>query len=88
MRRKLPKKLTIDPHPSRNPRIPQEEVEEVQQKLAKAEADNGGPLQRMVSRICTPVFYEALILTFLAGARPLLHRPFAQPDSQRCIAPP
>eukprot|EP00884_Botryococcus_braunii_P010672 jgi/Botrbrau1/19606/Bobra.0035s0083.2 len=45
----------------------QEEVEEAQQKLAKAEQEaDHGRVRRLVSRICTPVLVQALLLTFVA----------------------
>eukprot|EP00884_Botryococcus_braunii_P010667 jgi/Botrbrau1/19601/Bobra.0035s0079.1 len=45
----------------------QEEVEEVQQKLAEAEQTaNHGRLWRLFASICTPVLVEALLLTFIA----------------------
>lgn len=45
----------------------QGEVEEVEQKLAEAEQKQLGPVRQALSKLCTPVFWEALILTFIAG---------------------
>lgn len=44
----------------------QDEVEEVEAKLEASEQQPRTKLQRILSRLCTPVFLEALILTFLA----------------------
>ena len=56
----------------------QEEVEEVEAKLEASEQQAQTQWQRMLARLCTPVFLEALILTFLAGtllsAHPMVHR--------------
>ena len=46
----------------------QEEVEEVEAKLEASEQQAQTQWQRMLARLCTPVFLEALILTFLAGS--------------------
>lgn len=46
---------------------PQEEMEEVQQKVLEAQ-QQPSRVARIIATICTPVFYEALVLTFLAGA--------------------
>ena len=45
----------------------QDEVEEVEAKLEASEQQPRTKLQRILNRLCTPVFLEALILTFLAG---------------------
>ena len=45
----------------------QDEVEEIEAKLEASEQQPRTKLQRMLNRLCTPVFLEALILTFLAG---------------------
>jgi hypothetical protein len=45
---------------------PQEEVEEVEQKLSAAEAAATTNWQRLLLTVLTPVFLEALVLTFLA----------------------
>ena len=45
----------------------QDEVEEVEAKLEASEQQPRTKLQRILTRLCTPVFLEALILTFLAG---------------------
>lgn len=45
----------------------QDEVEEVEAKLEASEQQPRTKLLRMLNRLCTPVFLEALILTFLAG---------------------
>ena len=47
--------------------IVQDEVEEVEAKLEASEQQPRTKLQRILNRLCTPVFLEALILTFLAG---------------------
>ena len=52
----------------------QEEVEEVEQKVAEAEHSRSAA-RRFLTRFCTPVFLEAFALTFLAGA------PQLQPSS-------
>lgn len=44
----------------------QDEVEEVEAKLEASEQQPQTQLQRILNRLCTPVFLEALILTFLA----------------------
>lgn len=48
----------------------QDEVEEVEAKLEASEQQPRTKLQRILNRLCTPVFLEALILTFLAGKNP------------------
>ena len=45
----------------------QEEVEEVEQKVVEAEHSRSAA-RRFLMRFCTPVFLEAFVLTFLAGA--------------------
>lgn len=45
----------------------QDELEEVEAKLEASEQQPRTKLQRILNRLCTPVFLEALILTFLAG---------------------
>ena len=55
----------------------QEEVEEVEQKVAEAEHSRSAA-RRFLTRFCTPVFLEAFALTFLAGA------PQLQPLSLFC----
>lgn len=45
----------------------QDEVEEVEAKLEASEQQARTKWQRVLTRLCTPVFLEALILTFLAG---------------------
>lgn len=45
----------------------QDEVEEVEAKLEASEQQPRTKWQRVLMRLCTPVFLEALILTFLAG---------------------
>jgi len=48
----------------------QEEVEEAEAKLSEAEEKhNQGAVRRFFAQFCTPVFLEALVLTFLGGAR-------------------
>lgn len=47
--------------------LTQDEVEEVEAKLEASEQQPRTKLQRVLTRLCTPVFLEALILTFLAG---------------------
>ncbi len=42
-------------------------MEEVQQKVLEAENQQQSRVARIIATICTPVFYEALVLTFLAG---------------------
>lgn len=42
-------------------------MEEVQQKVIEAENQQQTRVARIIATICTPVFYEALVLTFLAG---------------------
>jgi hypothetical protein len=49
----------------------QEEVEEVEQKVAEAEHSRSAA-RRFFARFCTPVFLEAFALTFLAGACSIL----------------
>eukprot|EP00891_Asterochloris_glomerata_P001528 jgi/Astpho2/1528/e_gw1.00026.67.1_t len=44
----------------------QEEMEEVEAKLEAEESKQRGHWRRTLQRFCTPVFLEALILTFLA----------------------
>lgn len=44
----------------------QDEVEEVEAKLEASEQQPRTKLQQVLNRLCTPVFLEALILTFLA----------------------
>ncbi|DBA83846.1 TPA: hypothetical protein ACH3X1_006360 [Trebouxia sp. C0004] len=44
----------------------QDEVEEVEAKLEASEQQPRTKLQRILDRLCTPVFLEAFILTFLA----------------------
>lgn len=44
----------------------QEEVEEVEQKVAEAEHSRSYARQ-FFTKFCTPVFLEAFVLTFLAG---------------------
>lgn len=51
----------------------QEEVEEVEAKLEASEQQPRTKWQRVLTQLCTPVFLEAFILTFLAG-QPLLVR--------------
>lgn len=51
----------------------QEEVEEVEAKLEASEQQAQTQWQRTFARLCTPVFLEALVLTFLAGNVMLLH---------------
>lgn len=51
----------------------QDEVEEVEAKLEASEQQPHTKWQRVLTRLCTPVFLEALILTFLAGQIPLPH---------------
>ena len=51
----------------------QEEVEEVEQKVVEAEHSRSAA-RRFFTRFCTPVFLEAFVLTFLAGARPSTKR--------------
>jgi hypothetical protein len=46
----------------------QEEVEEVEQKLSEVEHSRGY-VRRLFTKFCTPVFLEAFVLTFLAGAK-------------------
>jgi hypothetical protein len=46
----------------------QEEVEEVEQKVAEAEHSRSYARQ-FFTNFCTPVFLEAFVLTFLAGQR-------------------
>ena len=46
----------------------QEEVEEVEQKVVEAEHSRSAA-RRFLTRFCTPVFLEAFVLTFLAGAQ-------------------
>ena len=41
-----------------------DEVSEVEEKLEQG--GRSGPMRRVLSRICTPIFLEAFILTFLA----------------------
>ena len=48
----------------------QEEVDEVEAKLEADEARQRGQWRRTLQRLFTPVFLEAVILTFLAGAPP------------------
>ena len=48
------------------PKLVQEEVEEVEQKLTEAEHSRS-QLRRFCTKFCTPVFLEAFVLTFLAG---------------------
>ena len=45
----------------------QEEVEEVEAKLEASEQQPRTKWQRVLAQLCTPVFLEAFILTFLAG---------------------
>jgi len=45
----------------------QDEVEEVEAKLEASEQQPRTKLQRILNRLCTPVFLEGLVLTFLAG---------------------
>ncbi len=47
--------------------IVQDEVEEVEAKLEASEQQPRTKLQRILNRLCTPVFLEGLVLTFLAG---------------------
>ena len=55
-------------------------MEEVEAKLEAEESKQRGHWRRTLQRFCTPVFLEALILTFLAGqqkpayCKPALHR--------------
>lgn len=51
----------------------QDEVEEVEAKLEASEQQPRTKWQRVLTRLCTPVFLEALILTFLAGQQLLIH---------------
>ena len=44
----------------------QEEVEEVEHKVAEAEHSRSYA-RRFFTKFCTPVFLEAFVLTFLAG---------------------
>ena len=47
----------------------QEEVEEAEAKLSEAENSHShGAVRAFFAQFCTPVFLEALILTFLGGA--------------------
>lgn len=47
----------------------QEEVEEAEAKLSEAENSHShGAVRAFFTQFCTPVFLEALILTFLGGA--------------------
>ena len=56
----------------------QEEVEEVEAKLEASEQQAQTQWQRMLARLCTPVFLEALVLTFLAGTCLLRHRQYSR----------
>lgn len=49
-----------DPHDTK------EELEEVQQKITDTESNTKGKFAALAASMCTPVLYEALILTFLA----------------------
>ena len=49
----------------------QEEVEEVEAKLSEAEhSASHGAVRAFFAQFCTPVFLEAVVLTFLGGASP------------------
>lgn len=49
-------------------------MEEVQQKISESEQQHSR-IARIVATICTPVFYEALVLTFLAGMHAIVVSP-------------
>ena len=49
----------------------QEEVEEAEAKLSEAEhSASHGAVRAFFAQFCTPVFLEAVVLTFLGGAAP------------------
>ena len=57
-------------------------MEEVEAKLEAEESKQRGHWRRTLQRFCTPVFLEALILTFLAGQQKLMHcRPAQRPPA-------
>ena len=62
----------------------QEEVEEVEHKVAEAEHSRSAA-RRFLTRFCTPVFLEAFALTFLAGAPQL---PLTHPSTIHCTFRP
>lgn len=60
----------------------QEEVEEVEQKVAEAEHSRSYARQ-FFTKFCTPVFLEAFVLTFLAGQQAAHSNP--QELQSRCF---
>lgn len=57
-------------------------MEEVEAKLEAEESKQRGHWRRTLQRFCTPVFLEALILTFLAGQHKLAYcKPASHPPA-------
>ena len=55
-------------------------MEEAEAKVSEAEEKhNPGAVRRFFTQFCTPVFLEALVLTFLGGARRRGRAPYPNP---------